>query len=244
MSTMPIADRKNHGGIPVWPSETLASQIQNVANFALIVALVLGVLATFLVVWMGDVKERYLKKELADASALAVSAQSDSSKALEEQERLRNENLKLQQRILAQGHRNVLLLASQKEVIAALKPFPRQAFEMGYCRLTKFDPEVMETGMVLWGTLRQAEWAQKEDRDVGECTNGIVIRVRSTAPKSTQKVARLLAEELDKSLGKHAIGDLMVGQVGLVITEVAVPPAVEIEPSEPDTIWIEVQAHP
>jgi hypothetical protein len=63
---MPMADRGSQGGIGMWPSEAIATRLYDAANIALIVVLIGGVIATSLVVWMGNVKEEYLKKHLAD----------------------------------------------------------------------------------------------------------------------------------------------------------------------------------
>ncbi len=56
----------------MWLSEATASLIANTANIALIASLVVGVLATFLVVWMGNVKEGYSKREIAIAHERAA----------------------------------------------------------------------------------------------------------------------------------------------------------------------------
>jgi len=50
----------------MWPSEAIAARLYDIANIALIVVLIGGVIATSLVVWMGNVKEEYLKQHLAD----------------------------------------------------------------------------------------------------------------------------------------------------------------------------------
>jgi hypothetical protein len=73
-NTMPIADSENHGGIGMWPSEAIASRIYDIANIALIGALVIGVIATALVVWMGNVKEGYLRIGLASLNSQAAQA--------------------------------------------------------------------------------------------------------------------------------------------------------------------------
>jgi hypothetical protein len=72
--TTPIADSGNHGGIAMWPSEAIASRIYDVANMVLIAALVAGVIATALVVWMGNVKEGYLRTALATLNSQAAQA--------------------------------------------------------------------------------------------------------------------------------------------------------------------------
>jgi hypothetical protein len=58
----------------MWPSELLAGVIQYWANWVLLVSLAVGVMATALVVWMGNVKEEYLKLELGARAADAAHA--------------------------------------------------------------------------------------------------------------------------------------------------------------------------
>ena len=52
----------------MWPSEELASRIYDWANWGLVVGLVIGIIATVLVVWMGNVKEAYLRKHLSETN--------------------------------------------------------------------------------------------------------------------------------------------------------------------------------
>ena len=64
MNTTIIADSETQGRTErksVWPSFETAARLQDAANIALIGALVIGVIATALVVWMGNVKEDYLE---------------------------------------------------------------------------------------------------------------------------------------------------------------------------------------
>ena len=65
----------------MWPSEELASRLYNMANVGLIVGLVLGVICTALVVWMGNVKEAYLQKEIADTDQRAALANERAAEA-------------------------------------------------------------------------------------------------------------------------------------------------------------------
>jgi hypothetical protein len=51
----------------MWPSFETASSIFDWANWFLLGALAVGVVSTGLVVWMGNVKEAYLRKDLSDA---------------------------------------------------------------------------------------------------------------------------------------------------------------------------------
>jgi hypothetical protein len=59
----------------VWPSEETASSLFNWANLLLLGALAVGVISTGLVVWMGNVKEEYLKRDIAASNARALEAQ-------------------------------------------------------------------------------------------------------------------------------------------------------------------------
>src|ERR1035441_8282950 len=74
-STTPIAESGNQGGIRMWPSETWAGRLFDIANWGLIVGLVVGVISTVFLVWMGNVKETYLRRELGATGERAAEAQ-------------------------------------------------------------------------------------------------------------------------------------------------------------------------
>lgn len=83
-NTMTIADSESQGRIvrkPMWPSFETAVRLYDAANIFLICALAIGVIATVLVVWMGNVKEEYLRRDLADTNARAEEAKAASSGA-------------------------------------------------------------------------------------------------------------------------------------------------------------------
>jgi hypothetical protein len=65
----------------MWPSQQAAEWISDAANFALIASLVIGVIATVLVVWSGNKKEIYLKRDLAAAAARSAEANARASEA-------------------------------------------------------------------------------------------------------------------------------------------------------------------
>jgi hypothetical protein len=64
----------------MWPSEDWASKIYDVANWFLIGALIIGAASTVLVVWMGNVKEAYLRRELAITTDRAAHAEERAGK--------------------------------------------------------------------------------------------------------------------------------------------------------------------
>jgi hypothetical protein len=87
----------------MWPSLETSSKLYNYANFALIAALMLGASSTVIVVWMGNVKESYLKLELSQASTTAETAKENVAEANQktaelkvEVAQLEKENLNLQ----------------------------------------------------------------------------------------------------------------------------------------------------
>ena len=58
----------------MWPSEDLASRLYDLANWGLVIGLVIGVVSTAVVVWMGNVKEAYLRRQVATLNQSAASA--------------------------------------------------------------------------------------------------------------------------------------------------------------------------
>jgi hypothetical protein len=73
--TFPLAESANQRGVRMWPSENWASRLYDVANSGLIVGLIIGVISTVIVVWMGNVKEAYLRKDLASTNERAAKAE-------------------------------------------------------------------------------------------------------------------------------------------------------------------------
>lgn len=65
----------------MWPSVEAASWLYNLANIGLIIGLVLGVVSTILLVWMGNVKEGYLHRALADSRERTATLEKQSAEA-------------------------------------------------------------------------------------------------------------------------------------------------------------------
>ncbi|QNI33648.1 hypothetical protein H7849_06880 [Alloacidobacterium dinghuense] len=185
-------------------------------------------------------KDRQLEADLK-AKDLKIAELKDSTAILE------NENLRVKQQLSQQGHRSALLLASQKQFGNAMKGFSGQKFELAVCPSLLNDWEVNNFKMVLWATLNHnAGWAWiSPEREIGVCTDGLGIFVRSTAPPHTKEAAQALSLNLDKVLGKRMVGKISAGQVGFAVTTRPNPPAVlGEESSSDDVILIHVGAHP
>ncbi len=65
----------------MWPSLKTASLLYDLANIGLIIGLVVGVISTVLVVWMGNVKEEYLNRELANSRERTASLEKQSGES-------------------------------------------------------------------------------------------------------------------------------------------------------------------
>lgn len=65
----------------MWLTYDRAVLIGDLANIALIASLAIGLIATFLVVWTGNVKEDFVKKTVAAANAGADTARSEAALA-------------------------------------------------------------------------------------------------------------------------------------------------------------------
>lgn len=85
-NTMSVTDSESQGKIVrkhMWPSSEIAICLYKAANISLIVALGIGVIATGLVVWMGSVKEGYLRRDLAELEKEAANARLETERLKE-----------------------------------------------------------------------------------------------------------------------------------------------------------------
>jgi hypothetical protein len=65
----------------MWLSEKWASSFYGWANIGLITSLVVGVISTVLVVWTGNTKEEYLRRDLANTNERAAKAEDHAAQA-------------------------------------------------------------------------------------------------------------------------------------------------------------------
>lgn len=84
----------------MWPSEEWASRIYDWSNVGLLVGLVIGVISTCLVVWMGNVKEAYFKNQIAVTKQDTALANERAAKAMESATLAENKNLILESQLL------------------------------------------------------------------------------------------------------------------------------------------------
>src|SRR2546429_2659345 len=111
----------------VWLSEPWAARLYDWANLALIVALTLGVVATIGVVWMGNVKEEYLKRSLAATTERAAIAEKSAAEANKKAEEERLARARIEEKLAGWK----LGATAQARVIEALKDHKGTPYDLG-----------------------------------------------------------------------------------------------------------------
>jgi hypothetical protein len=141
----------------MWPSEETASRLYDLANWGLIAGLVLGVISTGLLVWMGSAKEVYLRSRLADTVLGVATAQADAARAnlLAEQEKLAR--VKIEERL--GGWK--LDKNAQSRITDKLKKFPETPFDL------KVDPDEARAMDAIDQALLAAKWVRKDHESWG-----------------------------------------------------------------------------
>ena len=94
-----MAARGSQPGKRMWPSLHTADVVFSLSNIALIVGLALTVVATIGAVWMANVREGYLKRELAESNERIALAQEAAAKANEAAERERLARVKIEEKL-------------------------------------------------------------------------------------------------------------------------------------------------
>lgn len=164
----------------MWLSFETASRLYDLANLAFIISLVIGVVATVTLVWMGDIKEEYLRRDIASANERAAAAEL----ALERYKAPRE---------LSNG---------QLEFLSrSLASFKGQKF----CLVTYDDqPEAMALTEMIRKALRAAGWNdQGKLASLAAGTVGIYVDFNSKEPEAEHR--KNAAETLADSLSRFGI---------------------------------------
>lgn len=104
----------------MWPSPEWASKLSDWANIGLIASLIFGVLSTVLLVWMGNVKEEYLKRDLATANGRAA-------EAIQKAEEEHLARVRIEEKLAGWK----LDAAGQARVIQRIAPYRNTPFDLG-----------------------------------------------------------------------------------------------------------------
>lgn len=191
----------------MWPSEEMASRIYNLANWFLIASLVVGVVSTALIVWMGKVKDGYFRIALANAQGIAAQANDRAAANEKEAARLTKE---------AEDERTARVELESK---VAWRSLSKQArFEMashlakfsGEPALVSYNPEDIEAASFasdIAATLHEARWDVFDAMAVLGMREGPVpfgtnpqldtgVHVWATDDENSRKAAAALAAQL------------------------------------------------
>ena len=137
---------------------------------------------------------------VALVNARAGQADERAAKAQERAAELEKEAAVLQERMFEMGPRDVLLDRQRaKELVDAIKPFPRQGFVMLDCAAgpaygKSLDPEIRKTVDQIADVLKMAGWNRFPFGSFSPCgrENGIWIGTFDNATPRTRKRARIL----------------------------------------------------
>jgi hypothetical protein len=172
----------NQEGRLMWPSFDVASRLYDWANIFLIGALVIGAVSTVLVVWMGNIKEEYLRRNLATLEAHS--------------QELRAANLALEEKIQPRrisGERSEKMV----EILSAV------GHNVPIAIVSRiFDPEAKDFADDLASVFTKAKWVPVRYENWTRSDKGVFIAtVEGTAlPPELEKV---IAAALDANNTEH-----------------------------------------
>jgi len=201
----------------MWPSEESASRAYDLANWGLILSLIVGVASTILIVWMGGVKERYLKLSLAESYERVALAEKGAAEAnrIAEQEKLARLQLeaKLADRLLPEDQR---LMISE-----SIKPFGKFSLQLiRYSDVT----EVRRISDVINSLFIEAGWSVAYAYEISGVVKGIEIAITENATDKAIDaidvfVTGLRRNNIDVSIKKKSLKEIKMpsggwGEVG------------------------------
>lgn len=229
----------------MWPSEDLASRLYDLANWGLVIGLVIGVVSTAVVVWMGNVKEAYLRRQVATLNQSAASANERTAN-------LEKESAALLKQLIEQGPRSHLLYGERQErLIEQLRPFSGQKVEIRHCASSFnqyfVDNDTIGVAMRLSDILGKSGWSVTPFIRENCNGTGLSVSINRQASASTRKAADALLS------GLLAVPLAVVGNKVFIAESPRPeqPPMFEangkeivLSPLVPDTIVVTVLAHP
>ncbi len=169
----------------MWPTEIVASRVYDVANWFLIGGAGITVVATILVVWMGNVKETYLRTNLAVTGLAAAEAN-------EKAEREKLARMKIEKRLAPRSLSVPQIIA----IAAKLQRFKGQKFQfVSY----QDDQEVLGLVRQIASALLAADWIgfKVEGFLMAELYTGVTVQYAPSKEVEFGPAARELAEALN-----------------------------------------------
>jgi uncharacterized transporter YbjL len=164
--TMTIPSTNTQEGGPMWPSEGTAASAYDWANIGLIAGLVVSIVSTILVIWMGNVKETYLRKQLANTNNRTAQLEKENSL-------LRLEILEIQRRMADR----FITPSEHESLVADLSPY--RGHHITVTRLKESEPR--DYGGSIMSVLQEANWSVQADYilayGVAATPRGVICRI-------------------------------------------------------------------
>ncbi len=227
----------------MWPPLKTAIWLYDVSNVGLIIGLVIGIISTVLVVWMGNVKEEYLNRELADSrertatlekqsTELRVAVSNADARAAEANEKAESERL---ERIRLEEDLAWRRLSKEQQqlITTKLASFSGQPVSIWY---GAGDKEAETLAWELGSALQSAKWivfspaskinlAQSGAPFGSVSPNETGITIASTGDKQSIEASKALVHELF-ALGFDAVKSH------------------KIEKGEGSAVWVNIEVRP
>jgi len=182
---------------PMWPSLQTADWLFSASNIALIFGLALTALATIGAIWMANVREQYLKRELSKANERIASLQKDTvelgAKTAEANARAAEATLELA-RLKAPRTLNA---DQQARMVEKLKQYTGREYSFNVFP----DPEPIALMRTIDNLLKTAGWVRIPSQvgdivteGAGHATDtGLQIGIKPTSDDEVRNLAVLLA---------------------------------------------------
>ncbi len=192
-STTAIADSANHEGIRMWPSLETAGWIYDIANIGLIIGLAVGIVSTILIVWMGNIKEAFLRNNLATTMERVATAEQRAAEANQKAEEERLARVKIEEKIapryLPVEQYNILRdkLAKYAGMAVDVIAYPGGS------------PDIIPLSYQIAHLLHEANWDMVYLKSTGSAmfVEGVIVAIRNESDHDALSAAILLVEGLN-----------------------------------------------
>lgn len=190
----------------MWPAYETAVWLYDKANIFLIGALVVGAIATVLVVWMGNVKEEYLKRDIANANERSANAELRAAEANEKAEQERLARVQIEEKIAPRRFSSEQKKSLANKLAVWAKP---NAFILQHASVAAF-PDTHEANVFaadILSILKAAGWSTYDGMSgmaSPKVTVGVVVRTSSN-PRSI-KVGHAFTDAL---MGERVLASVL-----------------------------------
>jgi hypothetical protein len=135
----------------IWPSLEAANRIADLANIVFVCSLVIGLIATCIIIWMANVKEAHwdVAREASQMRITELNKETEQAKAESAKANLEIERIKAPRSISPEA---------RTEILASLAPFKGEHIAVG---LNGQDPESITFAEQLLGVVEASGWTMQ-----------------------------------------------------------------------------------